>query len=262
MNLQRKILNRRGGKENRVEIAENTHCDTIFPMKLRLRWLAILILCSFARGQEVEITAEPSHHQILQNDYVRVFRVEIPPHAPTLLHRHRHDYFFVALAPTTLSNEVAGKAATTTTIRSGEVRFTEGNFAHVARNLTGQPFPHVTIEFLRDAAVHKSPPPEWDEERALHVHHNGTQEILFVKDGVRVSDFELQPGGMVHKQRHPGPRLIVAVGDVDIKEKIAGRGDQPILLKSGEVKWLEGGTTGMLMNTGKRSARWITLEFH
>ncbi len=212
VNLQRKILNRRGGKENRVEIAENTHCDTIFPMKLRLRWLAILILCSFARGQEVEITAEPSHHQILQNDYVRVFRVEIPPHAP--------------------------------------------------RNLTGQPFPHVTIEFLRDAAVHKSPPPEWDEERALHVHHNGTQEILFVKDGVRVSDFELQPGGMVHKQRHPGPRLIVAVGDVDIKEKIAGRGDQPILLKSGEVKWLEGGTTGMLMNTGKRSARWITLEFH
>ena len=231
-------------------------------MKLKLGWFAILCLCTFVQAQEVEITAELSHHQILQNAYVRVFQVEIAAHAATLLHQHRHDYFFVALAPTTLSNEVAGKPATTLKIQQGEVRFAEGNFAHVARNLTDQPFPHVTIEFLKDAEAGKTPPPKWDEARALHVHHNGTQEVLFVKDGVRVSDFELQPRGMVHNQRHPGPRLIVAVSDIDIKSSVAGKGNTPIQLKSGEVKWLEGGTIDMLMNAGKNSARWITLEFH
>jgi quercetin dioxygenase-like cupin family protein len=230
-------------------------------MKLNLRWVLILILCTFAHGQEVEITAEPSHHQILENAYVRVFKVEIPPHAATLMHRHRHDYFFVALAPTTLSNEVAGKPASTIKIQQGEVRFAEGNFAHVARNLTDQPFPHVTIEFLKDAEAHKTPPPKWDEERALHVHMNGTQDVLFVKDGVRVSDFELQPGGMVHKLHHAGPRLIIAVSDIDIKSSVTGKGSMSIQLKSGEVMWLKGGTTDMLMNAGRNPARWITLEF-
>jgi quercetin dioxygenase-like cupin family protein len=232
-------------------------------MKICLGWLAIF-LCSllYAQNTEVEITAEPSHHQILENAYVRVFKVEIPPHAATLMHRHHHDYFFVALAATTLSNEVAGKPATTIKIQQGEVRFAEGNFAHVARNLTDQSFPHVTIEFLKDTEARKTPPSKWDEERALHVHMNGTQDVLFVKDGVRVSDFQLQPGGMVHNQHHPGPRLIIAVSDIDIKSSIAGKGSMPIQLKSGEVKWLQGGSTDMLMNAGKNSARWITLEFH
>jgi len=228
---------------------------------LNFVWLAIFLLSGFLYAQEVEITSEPSHHQVFENAYVRVFKVEIAPRAATLMHRHHHDYFFVALAPTTISSEVSGKSATIIKIQQGEVRFAEGNFAHVARNLTDQPFPHVTVEFLKDVGAHKTPPPKWDEERALHVHMKGTQDVLFVKDGVRVSDFELQPGGMVHHQHHPGPRLIVAVSDIDIKS-IAGKVSTPIQLKSGEVMWLKGGTTDMLMNAGKSSSRWITLEFH
>lgn len=232
-------------------------------MKSRFVLSAACVLCVtlFSQTPAVEITSEPSHHQIFQNDYVRVFKVEIAPRAATLTHRHHHDYFFVPLAPTTISSEVAGKPSTTIKIQQGEVRFAEGNFAHVARNLTNQPFPHVTVEFLKDAEAHKTPPPSWDEERALHVHMKGTQDVLFVKDGVRVSDFELQPGGMVHNQHHSGPRLIVAVSDIDIKS-VAGKASTPIQLKSGEVMWLKGGTTDMLMNTGKNPARWVTLEFH
>ena len=222
----------------------------------------MLLLCAFLSAQEVEITSEPSHHQILQNAYVRVFKVEIAPHSATLMHWHRHDYFFVALAPTTLSSEVSGKPATTIKIQQGEVRFAPGNFAHIARNLTDQPFPHVTIELLKDEQARKSPPTPWDEERALHVHHNGTQEVLFVKDGVRVSDFELQPGGMIHNQRHPGSCLIVAVSDIDLVNNADGRAGIPLHLKSGEVKWLEDRFIGMQMNAGKSPGKWIMLEFH
>ena len=68
-----------------------------------------LVRTLHAQNAEVEITSEPSHHQILQNAYVRVFKVEIAPNAATLMHRHHHDYFFVALAPATISSEVPGK---------------------------------------------------------------------------------------------------------------------------------------------------------
>ncbi len=232
-------------------------------MKFRPILPILFFLCVFLHSQTsaVEITAEPSHHQILQNDYVRVFDVEAAPHASTQMHWHLHDYFFVTLGAASVSNEVAGKPAATLKLQDGETSFVAGNFAHIAKNLSDQPFRNVTIEFLKDAEVHKTPPPKWDEARALHVHHNGTQEVLFVQDGVRVSDFELQPGGMVHNQHHPGPRLIVAVNDLDIKS-VAGKNNMPIQLKSGGVMWLKGGTTDMLMNTGKNSAKWITLEFH
>ena len=237
-------------------------CDTICRMKARLRLLSIFFLFVLVCAQtEVEITSEPSHHQIFENSYVRVFKVEIAPHASTLLHRHHHDYFFVSLAPATISSEIPGKPPATLKIQQGEVHFAEGNFAHVAKNLSDQPFPHVTVEYLKDDEAHKHSPPKWDEERALHIHMKGTQDVLFVKDGIRVSDFQLEAGGMVHNQHHPGPRLIVAVSDVNIRSSVSGK-STPIQLKSGEVMWLKGGTTDMLMNAGKDPARWVALEFH
>jgi quercetin dioxygenase-like cupin family protein len=237
-------------------------CDTIFGMTFRAVLASACVLCVtlFFQTPTVEIASEPSHQQIFQNDYIRVFKVEIAPHAATLMHRHHHDYFLVALSSTNLSNEISGKPPASLEVGQGEVRFAEGNFAHRAKNLGDQPFPYVTIEYLKDAEAHTSPPPKWDEDRALHVHMKGTQDVLFVKDGIRVSDFQLQPGGMVHNQHHPGPRLIVAVSDVDIRSSMAGK-STPIQLKSGEVMWLRGGITDLLMNAGNQPARWITLEF-
>ena len=154
----------------------------------------VLCVTLFSQTPTVEITSEPLHHQIFQNAYVRVFKVEIASHAATLMHRHHHDYFLVALSSAKLSNEASGKPPASLEIQQGEVRFAEGNFAHIDKNLGDQPFPYVTIEYLKDGEAHKSPP-KWDEDRALHVHMKGTQDVLFVKDGIRVSDFQLQPGG-------------------------------------------------------------------
>jgi len=69
--------------------------------------LATIILAAQTTN-EVEITAEPHHHQALENEYVRVFKVEVPPHNDTLMHWHHHDYFFVTLGDTQVGNDVKG----------------------------------------------------------------------------------------------------------------------------------------------------------
>ena len=239
-------------------------CDTICPMKARLAGVSLLLASALLYSQtaQVEITAEPAHHLVLQNAYVRVFKVEAPPHASTRMHWHRHDYFFVTLGATEVSNEVEGKPPVTLKLQDGEVRFLPGGFAHIVRNLADTPFRNVTIELLQDEQARKNPPPPWDEERGLEVHHNGTQDILFVKDGVRASEFELQPGGMVHKHHHVGPHLVVAVSDIELRSDVEGKGSSVSKLKSGEVMWLKGGYTHSLMNVGKNPAKWVTLEFH
>ena len=112
------------------------------------RALLLFLLLPFLAAQtptEVEVTAEPSHHLALENEYVRVFKVEVAPHRSTLMHRHRHDYLYVTLGDAHISNEVEGKPPVDVKLADGDTRFAAGNFAHVARNLSRQPFRNVTI---------------------------------------------------------------------------------------------------------------------
>src|SRR2546426_11303211 len=124
-----------------------------FSFMTRVGRLAFLLLVFPLFGKsvsEVKIPAEPHHHLALENQYVRVFKVDAPPHESTLMHRHRHDYVFVTLGASEVSNEVEGKPAAMLKLQDGETRFTPGNFAHIARNLASTPFRNVTIEFLQD----------------------------------------------------------------------------------------------------------------
>ena len=215
-----------------------------------------------AQTPEVEITAEPSHHLALQNPFVRVFKVQVAPHAATLMHHHCHDYVFVTLGASEVENDVQGKPPVTLKLNDGDTHFLPGGFAHIAKNLSGKPFRNVTIEFMQDEKAHKSPPPKWNEERGMHILEGGTQDILFVKDGVRASEITLQPGATLPKHHHAGPHLLVAVSDLEIRSDVVGQGPMLGYFKSGDVKWLPGGYSHTLTNVGKTEAKFITLEFH
>ncbi|MGH9545924.1 MAG: hypothetical protein ACRD23_11985 [Terriglobales bacterium] len=227
--------------------------------------LCITLLFAFAltaqTPSEVEITAEPSHHFALENKYVRVFKVEVAPHAATLMHRHRHDYIYVTLGAAQVENDVAGQSPATITLQDGETRFVPGAFAGIAKNLSDQPFRNIAIELLQDEKAHHSPPPKWDEERGLHILNGGTEDILFVKDGARASELQLQPGGVLPRHHYVGPSLVVAVTDVDLRNEVGGKAASSVQLKAGDVAWEKGGFTHTLTNAGKQKAKLITVEF-
>jgi len=209
----------------------------------------------------VAITAEPAHHPALENEHVRVFQVEVAPHAPTLLHRHGHDYLFVTLGDSHVSNEVQGKAPVELRLADGETRFTPGGFAHVAKNLADQPFRNVTVELMQDENLRDAPSP-WPPETGNTREFPGVRmKALFVRDGARVSEVELQPGATVPSHHHDGPHLMVAVSDLELSSDVEGKGPMPGKFKSGDVKWLPGGFTHTLTNTGKSPARLVTVEF-
>jgi quercetin dioxygenase-like cupin family protein len=227
------------------------------------RLLFLFLLIPFVAAQtttEVEITAEPSHHVVLENDYIRVLKVDVAPHAATLLHRHRHDYIFVMLGDTHLSNEVVGKPPVEVKFADGDTRFTPGNFAHVARNLADQPFRNVAVELMQDEKLRQTPS-HWPEESGEKTFPGGHSKILFVKDGVRVSEVNLEPGAVVPSHRHDGTHLAIAITDLDLRSDVDGQGPMPTKINSGEVKWLPGGYTHTVTNVGKNPARLVTVEF-
>jgi quercetin dioxygenase-like cupin family protein len=234
--------------------------------------LCLTLLTAQALAPEVELAAEPHHHLTFENKSVRVFNVEVPPHSETLMHWHRHDYIYVTLGATEVVNAVKDKPPATVKLQDGETRFSPAPFAHIARNPTDQPFRNVTIEILEDEALRNSTAkwdPDKNEDRALDVLQGGTKQILFVKDAIRVSEFELQPGAAVPMHR-TGPHLLVAVNDLDLREDAlhAEAKDQrrnsalpPGHLKSGDFRWFPGSNSHTITNVGHTPAKFVTLEF-
>lgn len=222
--------------------------------------LVLPLLAALAAAPEVEIASEPLHHLVLENEYVRVFLVEVPPGVTTLLHRHRHDYVFVVLGDSHVSNEVADKPAVELKFADGETRFTPGNFAHAARNLSDKPFRNVTIEIMQDEKLRTAPSP-WPMEGGDKESPGARIKVLSTRDGVRLSANELEPGATIPSHHHDGPHLLVAITDLEVRSDVDGMGPMPGRFKSGEVKWLPGGYTHTLTNVGKSAARFVTVEF-
>jgi oxalate decarboxylase/phosphoglucose isomerase-like protein (cupin superfamily) len=222
--------------------------------------LIATLLVAQSTSPAVEITNEPHHHLTLENKSVRVFNVEVPPHADTLMHWHRHDYIYVTLGDTEVVNAVKDKPPVTVKLQDGETRFSPATFAHIARNLSDRPFRNVTVEILEDEALRNSTA-KWDEDRALDILQGGTKQILFIKDGIRVSEFELRPGTVVPMHHHTGPHLLIAVSDLDLRSDIEGQTPTPAQFKSGDSKWLPGGYSHTITNTGPKPAKFVTLEF-
>src|SRR6266849_4626374 len=118
--------------------------------------LALLVLAFFVSAQAPEpsplahgnVPGEPHHHLKIENEYVRVYYMEVPPHEDTQLHQHDHDYIYVSLGPADVVNAVRDKPEVHLVLKDGETHFTRGGFAHVARNLADTPFRNVTIELL------------------------------------------------------------------------------------------------------------------
>jgi quercetin dioxygenase-like cupin family protein len=248
--------------------------DAKIPPMNRHIFLFLLPTLLFAQtAPEVEITGEPHHHLVFSNDQVRVFAVEVPPHSATLMHRHDHDYFYVVLGAADISNEISGQPAVELKLADGEVRFSPGPFAHLVRDLAEQPFHNVTVELLQDEKLRRSPA-HWDQDRGLNILQGGTQEVLFVKDGVRASEFELQPGGAMPRENHSGPLLLIALSDFRLWAELPKNAPRdawdhldlksassPWISNGGSVTWISAGRSVSWSNNGKQSARFVTLEF-
>lgn len=234
-----------------------------------MRIFALLLLAAWVNAQsapEVEITAEPHHHLAFANNQVRVFNAEIPPHSESLMHWHRYDYFYIPLGDSEIINVVKGKDPISLKLHDGETEFRSAIFAHVTRNPSDTSFRAVVIELPQDEKLRRSNF-HWDEERGLEILEGGTQEILFAKDGVRASDFQLQPNAATPARSHSGALLLVAVNDLDLITNTAHTHTahesmrKPTHFKAGDAVWLAAGFRLPIVNAGQTTARFVVLEF-
>ncbi|HET6842403.1 MAG TPA: hypothetical protein VFK06_12085 [Candidatus Angelobacter sp.] len=225
--------------------------------------LALLVcLASVQQPDVVEMTSEPNHHLVLQNDFVRVFHVLAPAKASTLIHHHHRDYVYVTLGDTDLVNSRVGEPPAAVKLKDGEVRYTKGGFAHSVRNESDHPFHNVTIELLQPASgVHACTEscsvaiPCEDARGACP-----SAQIVLESDQWRAVSVTLPPGAVWTQHAGALPHLMVPVTDLELKQKNKGEPATDFHRMAGESIW-DGPPGHSLTNSGAQTARLVTLEF-
>lgn len=224
----------------------------------RMVGVLLLSVATLAQQQQpVPITSEPSHHLVIENQYVRVFDVTVAPKASTLVHQHDHDYIFVTLGDSDVVSARTGAKPVTLKLKDGETRFTPGNFSHAAINNSDKSFHNITIELLKPATNVKS----CGDCRPAPLCPSGpcaTIDEPTVSDQWVVSSVTMRPGAALKNSR-PGPVLLVAISDIDLAGDT--QGTRSVKLQAGKYAWITQ-WAGILQNRTDQPARYVTLEFN
>jgi quercetin dioxygenase-like cupin family protein len=217
----------------------------------RVAGLLFLATATLAQLQQsVEITSEPSHHLVFQNEYVRVFDVTVAPGATTLIHKHNHDYLFVTLGDSDVVSERVGEKPAALQLKDGEVRFTPGNFAHAAINKSDRPFHNITIELLKPSANVKTCTESCDS--------GGTTRRISA-DQWTASMAGLPPNSTLNRPP-AGPTLLIAVSKLDLARQ-SNDDVGPFKRVPGGFDWISEGRQETMHNGTSQTAQFITLEF-
>jgi hypothetical protein len=242
---------------------------------------SLLLLFAFSLSAQapvaVPIPKEPHHHLVLENSYVRVFRVSIPANDATLLHQHDVPYIYVALGPADVINAVAGKPEARIVMTDGQVGYSRGGFAHIARTDAGSPFNNVTIELLHpqgeprnlcekiisgplndclnsDANKLPSDSPLTALVRAT------AMKRLFETNEIQLESFSIALRENCSESGSQPARLLIVEDNSELQVDLPGEASKS--LHSGEVLWLEAGKKWTITTAGeKKLTRFLLLQF-
>ncbi len=239
---------------------------------MKLFFCSALLLLTFSlRAQApaaVPLTGEPHHHLVLENSYVRVFRVSVLAHEATLLHQHDVPYLYISLGPADVINAVAGKPEARLVMADGQLGYSGGGFAHIARNESDAPFNNVTIELLqlqgkarnvcalvvRDArlpGICESPRPD---ARIAH------SIILFKTDEFVAEHHSLGPKVRAPDSKSRKARLLIFDNGSPLRVELPNR--TFLTPKAGDVLWVDGGSKLKITNRDQSTAaRYLVLLF-
>jgi hypothetical protein len=222
----------------------------------------------------VSIPQEPHHHLVLENAYVRVFRVSVPAHESTLLHQHDVPYLYVSLGPADVINAVQGRPEAHLVLADGQLGYSPGHFAHIARNESNAPFNNVTIELLRPqgkprnlcakivdgplntnscSQAHPSPAIK-DVSRFYWQNRLLETDDIFAVFAALTTNFADTTAGARRA------RLLIACDKAELR--VDSPGEPSTSIHGGEILWLNPGRTAAITNLVEHDAsRYLVVSF-
>jgi quercetin dioxygenase-like cupin family protein len=211
--------------------------------------VAAFLYCTGLYSQ-LPVRNEPRHHNVFENDYVRVLDVFIGPKDTTFYHLHNTPSVFIIYTKTKVGSQLAGKQPEEGINLPGDINYdslTTPRFHRVWNKDTGW-FHVMDIELTR--IKNKSDIP---------VLQNPFVKLLFNKKQANGYNIELKPGNVLQLPASVNGYLILSKGETVIKYKI-NELVQHRIMKAGHYIWIEAGKKTSLVVSNQMPAAFALLQ--
>jgi len=209
----------------------------------------------------VEITAEPSHHLKVENEYVRAFYVEIAPGQSTLMHHHPYDYIAVSLGPADIDSVSADGKVKHVVLEDGQVTYAPAGVVHSVTNRASTTFHNATIELLQNqghpvcvkACENDPRAKQWPALPA-------TAKLVGYGDSFRIIAVTVTPQQTI-SITDPLPHLVVLLTDAQARVTPAGQPSQEASHKANDILFHGPHSDATMTNTGTQDIRLVEVQF-
>jgi hypothetical protein len=239
-------------------------------MSLRVVGLAIFSLLAWpVLAQEANVITmdqEPHHHLILQNDYVKVFNVEVKPGDSIVLHRHDGDTVAVAIGDQLVTVGVPGKPDVHSKNSDAQVRLQRSGYVHSTRVDGDMPYHTVAVELLKPQTNFRNICGEVLVGQPLHCVDSAksdsntySSETLLESGEAKVEMVRVHPHRSMSGADFPFAAVIVALDPGTFPSGSPKRKDKT--MQPGDFVWLESRHGRPYQNPGDKDARFIEIAF-
>ena len=233
------------------------------------RFVVLFLLAIPLGGQDANVITmdqEPHHHLTLQNDYVKIFKVEVSPGDSIVLHKHDQDTVAIAIGEQLVTVGIPGKPDVHQKNADGQVRLQRSGYMHSTHVDGDSPYHTVAVELLRPQTNFHNvcaeilsgqplncPSPSAKEPPAFSGQEllaSGETQVLLVK---------------VHAHQAMSPAnfsfasVIVALDPATVPSGTTKRPDRK--MQPGDFLWMESRHGFTYRNDSDKDARFIEIMF-
>jgi quercetin dioxygenase-like cupin family protein len=205
--------------------------------------------------------AEPDSKPVLENDRVRVTRVDLAKDeaVPT---DTRYEALTVQVGKGETQFLDPPKLELRESTDVGQVHYFVPRSKRAVKNSGKTPVPVVVVQFLRPVGKYVAfdvPP--------THYCNSGsskacvTERYMFCTDRFCAENVTVEPGASSTYHLHADDYLIVATSDFMWRDEVVNQAPQDVEFKTGDVKYMKAGARHRLTNTGKTTASVFVVQF-
>jgi hypothetical protein len=211
----------------------------------------IMIICSgmFAFTQPA-VRNEPRHHNVFENEYVRILDVYLPPNDTTQFHIHATPSVFITFTKNITGAQLIGQQPARTTSVAGYTWFDSLVVPRIHRvwNEDSTWFHVMDIELTGGQPGRNESPLK-----------NSSLQLLFNESLVIGYHVELQAGTSMQLPPSPGGYLLISLGEAVIDY---GENDivQHRIMKAGHYIWIKAGKASLITASNHLPATFTLLQ--
>lgn len=212
--------------------------------------LTTAITCSLLTSAQLPVRDEPRHHNVFENEFLRVLDVYLAPGDTTMYHLHNTPSVFIILSNSNVGSQISGGQPQKGANISGEISYDSLTNPRLHRvwNEDTSWFHVMDIELTNKRANLRIPPLQ-----------NPAFKLLFNKDQVNGYETEIRPGGNLLVPASSIGYLIISKGETVIDFKI-NETTQHRIMKTGHYLWVEGGKSITIMTNNQLPASLVLLQ--